>query len=633
MLRRSAGLLVVTGSLVFLAACGAPHRATRAPTLTSGAIPTVDCAGASVAARDLAAFASASALGDAHFPSSARALRGMRTGLAAKLPGTGDAHDAYAREREAVRREGEARLDEMTKLSEKLLGPSVAAETAAARILAPCNGIAAPKKKPAWCEQASQLVLGAAWDDERSVDDFARRLETLDKGGKTIDGAAAAVGSARALTKALADARDARKAASAPLAHRNRAIQLASGYVAACGANHAAAVALPPLVVDQKAGIRKLTVLVEARPPKTLSSRFLMAAAGATTRERASLYQSVASGRSGSGAAVVVDASGGRATYVFTNRHVVDNAELITVAVENGPPAKAEIVHLDPQYDLAVLRVRGTAIAPNGGLGIEGHDAKDGTAVFATGFPGIVGEPSFQTTKGYVSNERFAMRLDADDGDLFHVQHTAPIDGGSSGGPLTSADSGRLLGINAFKLRERDNAALAVPASALANALREVVEDDAPDERTACLDLIASLPPRDARTEVVRKMLGTEIVAVEGIPSHDYLAQHHPNLVKDFSVAPMRTLAESVAHRIDKEVWEAGGTHPLESCAGKGPERRIVLADGSTRTLRFAKEHGRFALAAFELKTTMPTYDEDPPPKPKTPAKRAPASATKGKKQ
>jgi serine protease Do len=619
---------LTTTSLVLLAACGSPKRVSAPTTVSSAPVAVHDCAGAPVAARDLAAFARASDLGSAHLPIAAQALHDLRVSLGTPFPGSGPAHDTYAAERDAVRRESESRLDAMTKISEGLLGPTLAAQSASQRILSPCNSL---KKKP-WCEQANQLVLGVAWDDERSVSAFARNLEALDKNAKTMEQTANAIATAQALSTALAASREARTAAAAPLAHRARAVDLASAYVTACGPERSTAVAMPRLVVDDRAGMRKLTVVVESRPPKTLSEQFLTAAVYARTREQASLYQSVASGRSGSGAAVVVDNGGARTTYIFTNRHVVDHAETITVAIENGIPAKVEIVRLDPVYDLAVLKVRGTAIAPNGGLGIEDHIAKDGQAVIATGFPGIVGQPSFQTTKGYVSNERFAMRSDNDDVDLFHVQHTAPIDGGSSGGPLTS-EAGRLLGINAFKLKDREGAALAVPASALGSALREVLDEKTPpdEERSACLELISSLSPRHSRVDAIRKNLGVKIVAADGIDSYDYLVDRHPNVVKDFDIAPMRTLAEAVAHRIDLEVWRAGGTNMLESCAGKGTTRRIALADGSTREVRFEKEHGRLAIASFEFITTQPPPD---PPKAAAPTKtkKAPASA-KGKKQ
>src|SRR5690606_21053089 len=131
----------------------------------------------------------------------------------------------------------------------------------------------------------------------------------------------------------------------------------------------------------------------------------------------------------------------------------------------------AEVVHVDPHHDLAVLEVVPDA---NGrgpferGVALETTPAADQQTVIAAGFPGMAGAPSYQVTRGYVSNRRVRRH----DGDLStYVQHTAPTDPGSSGGPLLS-ERGRLIGINTLKIRGREGVAFAVPADLVVEALR-----------------------------------------------------------------------------------------------------------------------------------------------------------------
>src|SRR5437667_287475 len=74
--------------------------------------------------------------------------------------------------------------------------------------------------------------------------------------------------------------------------------------------------------------------------------RFFDAPPEGSTRERP--FQSAGSG-------VIVDAKAG---YVLTNAHVVENANEITVTLQDGRDLKAEVVGSDADSDVAVLKVK-----------------------------------------------------------------------------------------------------------------------------------------------------------------------------------------------------------------------------------------------------------------------------------
>lgn len=139
------------------------------------------------------------------------------------------------------------------------------------------------------------------------------------------------------------------------------------------------------------------------------------------------------------GTGVIVDERG----YIVTNRHVVYGADTIRVRQWDGTELAGEIQMHDPNYDLAVLRVRAEgplqALPLGPAAGVE-----EGQDVIAIGSP-----YGFERTvsKGIVSN--VGREITMPDGTRLTklIQHDAPIDPGNSGGPLLDIN-GDLIGIN-----------------------------------------------------------------------------------------------------------------------------------------------------------------------------------------
>ena len=144
-----------------------------------------------------------------------------------------------------------------------------------------------------------------------------------------------------------------------------------------------------------------------------------------------------------SGSGFVVTGDG----YIVTNRHVVNSCQSLAVRADSTPGSPAQIIALHPRDDLAVIRTE-ASFAATASFRI-GAGIRPGDDIVAVGFPlaGLLAdEPS--VTTGSVS------ALAGIHNDQSILQMSAPVQQGSSGGPLFDA-SGNVVGIVVTKLNAR----------------------------------------------------------------------------------------------------------------------------------------------------------------------------------
>jgi serine protease Do len=141
----------------------------------------------------------------------------------------------------------------------------------------------------------------------------------------------------------------------------------------------------------------------------------------------------------GLGSGVIVTKDG----YILTNNHVVENADNIKVALNDGREFTARLVGKDPLTDIAVLKVNADNL-PFLTLG-DSDKIEVGDLVLAVGNPFNVG---LTVTTGIISakGRTLPMQEGVDRLEDF-LQTDAAINPGNSGGALVDAD-GRLVGIN-----------------------------------------------------------------------------------------------------------------------------------------------------------------------------------------
>ncbi|NQZ21023.1 MAG: trypsin-like peptidase domain-containing protein [Colwellia sp.] len=168
------------------------------------------------------------------------------------------------------------------------------------------------------------------------------------------------------------------------------------------------------------------------------------------------------------GSGVIMDAAG----YLLTNYHVVEDADLITVLLQNGQHFSAELIGFDNETDLAVLKVETTnlpVIPQRANL-----QSLAGDVVLAIGNPFNLGQT---VTQGVISaTGRSGLSVI---NYLELLQMDAAINEGNSGGALINTN-GELVGINSKKYTSNNNNRIqgiffAVPYTLAHKVMRKII--------------------------------------------------------------------------------------------------------------------------------------------------------------
>lgn len=189
------------------------------------------------------------------------------------------------------------------------------------------------------------------------------------------------------------------------------------------------------------------------------------------------------------GSGVMIEQDGRK--IVLTNLHVVGYAKTAKITFQlhdkNITYPGCPIVRTGQKSDLAAIELpQECDLLP---LTFSETEPTEELAIVAAGFPELAGQPSWQLSRGYISNAY----LHIDEVLDTVIQHTASIDPGSSGGPLlvkTEDGKYRILGINTWKAMYREGVGLAIPY----NEIRDFLSaDDNADVVPAALQKVKKM--------------------------------------------------------------------------------------------------------------------------------------------
>jgi serine protease Do len=168
-----------------------------------------------------------------------------------------------------------------------------------------------------------------------------------------------------------------------------------------------------------------------------------------------------------SGSGVIISTDG----YIATNNHVVKGAEKVEVTLEDKRSYEAEVIGVDPNTDLALLKIKETEL-PSLPFG-NSNEVQVGEWVLAVGNPFNL---TSTVTAGIVSAKGRSLNLlDEELAIESFIQTDAAVNPGNSGGALINS-SGQLVGINTAIASETGSYAgysFAIPV----NIVRKVMAD------------------------------------------------------------------------------------------------------------------------------------------------------------
>src|ERR1700682_4178966 len=129
--------------------------------------------------------------------------------------------------------------------------------------------------------------------------------------------------------------------------------------------------------------------------------------------------------------------------YIFTNFHVVEGAEKISVKLKDGREFQAKVVGTDEKTDVAVIKIEATNLPI--------AQFADSDAVRVGQFAFAIGAPfklDYTFTYGVVSGKGRSKLLATGGYSIsYYLQTDASINPGNSGGPLCDID-GKVIGMN-----------------------------------------------------------------------------------------------------------------------------------------------------------------------------------------
>jgi serine protease Do len=276
---------------------------------------------------------------------------------------------------------------------------------------------------------------------------------------------------------------------------------------------------------------------------------------------------------SGQGSGFFISADG----YAVTNNHVVDKAETVEVATDDGKTYTAKVIGVDPRTDLAVIKVDGNNFPY---VTLADTAPRIGDWVIAVGNPFGLGGT---VTAGIVSAR--GRDIGAGPYDDF-IQIDAPVNKGNSGGPTFNAE-GKVIGVNTAIFSPSGGnvgIAFAIPAETAKTVINQLKEKGGVSRGWIGVH-IQAITPEIAESMGLKRTEGALVAEPQANSPAAKAGIVAGDVITSVDGTPIRDSRE-LARRIG--TMAPGATVKL-NVLSKGEEKTVTLTLGELPTTREAR--------------------------------------------
>lgn len=286
-----------------------------------------------------------------------------------------------------------------------------------------------------------------------------------------------------------------------------------------------------------------------------------------------------------SGSGVIIRGEQGKNVYVLTNNHVISGAkpEQITITLADNRLFKAAQVWADPESDVAVLRIDGGDL-PTAKLGVS-NKVRVGEWVIAIGSPFGLNQ---SVTHGIISaRERGQISLGGTIRIKNFLQTDAPINPGSSGGPLVNLD-GEVIAINTAIVSNQNancGVSFAIPIDLVTKIATELIEKGGVTRGYLGLHLAPNFEPNDAlklgldsaNGALVETVYPETPAAQAGLKQGDVILQLDSTSIRNENQLINMISALPVGQKVRLQVWRSRQAQTLYATVGNWAEAQTKL--------------------------------------------------------
>jgi len=280
----------------------------------------------------------------------------------------------------------------------------------------------------------------------------------------------------------------------------------------------------------------------------------------------------------GQGSGFFISADG----YAVTNNHVVDKAETVEVATDDGKTYSAKVIGTDPRTDVALIKVDGRNDFPY--VKFAEKSPRIGDWVLAVGNPFGLGGT---VTAGIVSAR--GRDIGAGPYDDF-IQIDAPVNRGNSGGPTFDVD-GSVIGVNTAIFSPSGGSvgiAFAIPAETVKSVVAQLKDKGVVTRgwigvqiQPVTADIADSLGLNGTQGALVAEPQDDSPAGKAGIQAGDVITAVNGNAVRDARDLARQIGAIAPGSTVRLTVFQKGQEKTVSVTLGEMPAQREARATES----------------------------------------------------